>query len=148
MWYLAIRRPLVRTRMPTADIAEFSRRLARLLHIKSPRRNGVTEVVDGSVLDYKAAPSQRRAQLFTGRWLLRVDPDDQHPRRRQEIKQAVQRRFKNPECSSSPVNQRDVVLCGRKSAICHRCRSVVAAASQFEHQFDTPGACYDDSVLS
>src|SRR6267142_162653 len=124
-----------------------SRGFADRIHCAAPRRNGAAAFMDGSRLDDKAAPSQRLAKGLVGRGLLRINPDNQHAVGTQEAHQPIKRWLNGIEGAPPPIDERYVVLAGRMAAVCRsRCVSV-AEALQLEHQFDAPGAGYDDPVL-
>ena len=117
------------------------------IYFASPRQNGAAAFMDRSVFNDKSARLERTAKGFVGRGLLRINPDDQHPGRAQELHEPVKRDFQSFERAPPPVNQRYAVLAGRMAAVCRGGRASIAAAMQLQHQLDGPGPGYDDSVL-
>ena len=112
-----------------------------------PRRNGAAAFMDCSGLNSKAALFQREAKVLGGRGLLRVDPNHQHAGGAQEFHQPIKRRLERFGGAPPPVDQHDIILTGRMTAIRGRSRARKAAALQLQHQLDASGAGDDDSML-
>jgi len=113
----------------------------------SPGQDRATAFMDRPVLNDKSAPFQRKAKGFVGRGLLGINPDDEHTRRTQELYQPIKRDLQGFERAPPPVNQRNVVLAGRLTAVCRGCSLRVAATIQIQHQLDGLGPGHDDTVL-
>ncbi len=84
--------------------------------------------MDRSGLDDKSAPFQGEAKGFVGRGLLGGNPDHQHTGRTQEVQQPIKRDFGGFERAPPPIDQRDVILAGRKAAVRRGCASAATPA--------------------
>jgi hypothetical protein len=111
------------------------------------RQNGAAAFMDRSALNDKSAPFQRKSKGLVGHGFLRIDPDDHSTGRTQEINQPIKRDLQGFERAPPPINQRDVVLSSRPTAVCRGGCTSIAAAMQLQHQLDGFGPGYDDSVL-
>src|SRR5580692_8332115 len=93
------------------------------IHFASSRQNGAAAFMDRSVLNDKSAPFQRKAKGFVSRGLLRINPDDKHTGRAQELHQPIKRDLQSFERAPPPVNQRYAVLGGLMAAVCRSGRA-------------------------
>jgi hypothetical protein len=63
-----------------------------------------------------------------------------------KIDEPFECRLQGPECASSPIDQRHLVLVGWPAAICRARHVSVSPAFKLEHQFDAFLACHNDAV--
>ena len=97
-----------------ADMTRPHAAMAMRVDVEPPRRNRESRArgwVPASTRKPTAVPAWTRSFRLAGA-LLRINPDDQHARRSQEMHQPVERGFERLDRMLPPVDESHVVLTG------------------------------------